>query len=614
MGINFDEEQIDEIKVRNDIVNTISKYVSLKKSGQNYTGLCPFHGEKTPSFTVSEEKQFYHCFGCGEAGDVISFIMKIENLDFIDAITLLGERVGIQGEDISTSKQEKEELNKKNKIYELNREAALFFHRSLVTKQNDGLRYLNKRGLKPETIKKFGLGFADASWESLSKHLADKGFIHGLMYEAGLVYKRKEGEGYFDRFRNRIIFPIINSTGKVIGFGGRSIDESMPKYLNTPETPVFNKGNNLFAINLAKKEIGSAKRIIVVEGYMDVISLYQNGINYVVATLGTALTKNQGNLLKRYADEVLIAYDTDSAGQAATIRGMDLLNDIGCKVKVIHLSDGKDPDELVRKKGKNGFLEEIVNAFSLIDYKIFLSKKENDLATVEGKIQFVKSITNVLKSIKSPVVVDAYIHKIAAESDISIDAIKSEIYGNNRIDQSNDQIVSMTGKYRSKNDRNNNKYNIQPMKAMKKDGFMEAERSLLKLIINDKDLFLKNKALISYEDFSDKVHQKIATIVFSLYEQYTKIEKEMIAHQLEADELLVLQTIIDSILPEENHQKAIADYVRNMAKFGLENKKKGIELELKKLESIQNKLPDQIVRIRELCIDYEKLMKKMKNL
>ncbi|WP_132241873.1 DNA primase [Marinisporobacter balticus] len=616
MGNNFDEKLIDEIKLRNDIVAVISKYVQLKKSGRNYVGLCPFHNEKTPSFMVSEENQFYHCFGCGEKGDIINFIMKAENLDFVDTVSLLGEWAGINFDKNSTSKQENEEIYRKNKVYEINREAALFYYKNLLDKKNGGLNYLLKRGLEIQTIKKFGLGYAHEDWEQLNKYLLCKGYNQNEIFMAGLVSEQKNKNGYYDRFRNRVMFPIINTTGKVIAFGGRVLGDFQPKYLNSPETPAFNKGNNLFGLNFAKNEVTQKHQIIVVEGYMDVISLYQNGIKNVTASLGTALTKNQANLLKRYAGEVVIAYDTDTAGQAATLRGLDVLREVGCKVRVLRLSQGKDPDEFVMKKGKVAFLEEVDNALSLIDYKIMLLKKENDLATTEGSVKFVKSITKILKGLTSPVEMDAYIKKIALESRISIEAIKSEIYGNNKYDRRNNEKKQILdgNKYRSKHDRYTNKYEIQPLKPIEKNGHLEAQRCLLKLMTANKEIFYKVKIVISYEDFVDETYKKIAQILYELYEKDDSVDLEKISNQLNIKEIAILHDINHCIVPKENVEKALIDYVNSIQKHKFKNMKVDMEDELKQLEKVENKTKEQIVRIRELCIDYEKLMKELKKL
>ncbi|WZL74657.1 DNA primase [Clostridiaceae bacterium 35-E11] len=616
MGINMNDGFIEEVKAHNDIVEIISKYVELKKTGNNYKGLCPFHSEKTPSFIVSDDKQYFHCFGCGEAGDVIHFIMKMENLDFVDAVTQLGERVGIYPEKNSVSKQEKEEISRKNTIYEINRAAALFYYKNLCKKNNDGLSYLYKRKLNNKTVKTFGLGYAEDKWEALNSYLLEQGYDQSIIYAAGLVSERKKKNGYVDKFRNRIIFPIINTRGKVIGFGGRTIENNMPKYLNSPETPVFNKGENLFGLNFAKKEVGSKKQIIVVEGYMDVIALYQSGIKNVVASLGTALTKYQATLLKRYSEEVVIAYDGDTAGQLATLRGLDILREVGCQVKVLRLSEGKDPDEFIVENGKQAFLDEINHALPLVDYKILLAKNANDLTTVEGKINFVKSITEVLQQLKSPVERDAYIKKIAMDTQISIEAIKSEIYGNTRNNPQNLEktMIPHTNKYRSKWDRHTNKYSIKPVKPADKLGYLEAERSLLKTMITDKTIFDKVKATMLPDDFIDETHKKIAKIMYRLHEQNNLIDMETIINALDIEEVVILHQINDKIIPMENIEKALIDYINTIQKHKLTSMKVKMEEELRKLEKIENKSQEQIVRIRELCINYDKLQKELKKL
>ncbi len=610
----LNEEMIEEIKTQNNIIDIISKYVPLKKSGRNYKGLCPFHHEKTASFMVSEEKQFFHCFGCGAAGDVISFIMKIENLDFVQASTLLGERVGIYLDNFLTNKQEKEEISRKNKIYEINREAALFYYNHLWNGKNNGLNYLYNRGLKDHIIKKFGLGYALRDWEDLNQYLLNKGYDQELIYAAGLVIGKKKKDGYYDRFRNRVIFPIFNVIGKVIGFGGRAIEDIMPKYLNSPETPIFNKGNNLYGLNFAKNQIRSKKQCIVVEGYMDVISLYQRGIKNVTASLGTALTEKQADLLKRYAEEIIIAYDADAAGQTATLRGMDLLKEVGCHVKVLRLSQGKDPDEFIKKRGKEAFSNEINQALSLIDKKILLAKQANDLKTVEGRINFVKSITEVLKQLKSPIEVDAYIKKIAEESQISIEAIKYEVYGNTRYnyDTAKRKMTFTRDQYRSKPYRYTNQYTIKPVKPVIKLGHLEAERCLLKLALLGKNSFKKIKACLSYNDFTDISNQKIAKIIDLLYETNDSIDEKSILNQLDTEDHAVLEKINECIIPEEYVEKALIDYIHCIEEHQLSTKKMEIEKELKELEKEKNKSDEQIVRIRELCISYEKVLKKLK--
>ncbi|MCT4594576.1 MAG: DNA primase [Anaeromicrobium sp.] len=607
MSVN--EHLIDEIKSKNNIIDIISAYTQLKQNGKNYKGLCPFHNEKTPSFIVSEDKQLYHCFGCGQAGDVIEFISKKENLDFIDSLKFLGNRVGINIEEKTLNKEEKKAVEEKTKIYEINREAAIFYYKNLHKRGPEALAYLSKkRGLSMETIKKFGLGYALNNWDALNKYLLRKGYDQSLIYKSGLVLQKKEKKGFYDRFRNRTIFPIINTTGKVIGFGARSIGNEMPKYLNSPQTPVFNKSNNLFGLNVAKNQISNDKRIIVVEGYMDVISLYEKGIKNAVASLGTALTKGQGQLLKRYADKTYICYDSDVAGQTATLRGLDTLTEVGCEVKVISLKGAKDPDELVKEHGKGAFLKYVDDALTLVEYKISLAKEKYNIKTTDGSIKFVKEITPILKNLKSPVEVDAYIGKISSETGISRKAINKEFYGNNK--EKNPESFK---KYRSKKDRNNNKYNIIPEKPIKKQGYFEAEKIFLKLIIENENMYREIKNNFTYDKFISSNIKNIAKSIYRAYET-NSLDKDEILKELEIEEIRLFHQINKIIVPEDNAHKMLIDCVNTIKKHRLILEKNGIEKELKIIEKRENKSKEEIVRIRELCINYEKILKELKKI
>ncbi len=616
MDIILDENFIEEVKAHNDIVDVISKYVSLKKSGKNYKGLCPFHKEKTPSFIVSEEKQFFHCFGCSESGDVITFIMKMENLDFPSAVILLGEWVGIYPDKNSLSEKEKTEISRKNTIYKINREAAIFYYKNLHKKHLFGLRYLYRRGLDIRTIKKFGLGYADDQWDSLNSYLLDKGYDQKSICDAGLAIEKKNKDGFYDRFRKRIIFPIFNATGKIIGFGGRAIDtETIPKYLNSPETPVFQKGSHLYGLNFAKRAVGLEKQIIVVEGYMDVLSLYQHGFKNVVASLGTSLTKQHVELLKRYASEILIAYDADAAGQAATLRGLDLFSEAGCSLRIIQFPEGQDPDEFILKNGNQAFADKILQASPLVDYKIMLAKQQNDLATAEGKIQFVRAVTKIIRQLKSSVEKDAYIQKVAQESQISIEAIQSEVYGNSHYLYLNEKKpIFSNAKYRSKSDRHNNRYKIKPVQPIQKSRHIEAERCLLKILITYPESFPKIHEIISYDDFTDSTHGKIAKIIYDLYIEKRSISLEAIQNQLTEDENKVFEQIQNQMIPEENLEKALQDYRDAIRNYKLLMEKNEIQKELHLLEKLENKSQDQVARIKELCIYYERILKELKKL
>ena len=332
------EETIEKIRNTCDLVDLVSRYLPLKKTGSNYTGLCPFHSEKTPSFTVSDTKQLFHCFGCGQGGDIFTFIMKIENLSFVEAVKFLGDLYGIPIEEGSKT-DDKLEAEKKL-IYEINREAARFYYYNLINSR-EPLNYLKQRGIGRKIIKEFGLGYAPNKWDSILNFLKGKGYKIEDIEKTGLIGRRKDNTGFYDKFRNRIIFPILDTRGRIIGFGGRVLDNTMPKYLNSQDTLVFNKGNNLYGLNLVKK-YSDRKRIILVEGYMDVISLYNHGINYSVASLGTAFTKSQAKLLKRFGQDVYICYDSDNAGINATIRTINILRSEEIEPRIILLPQGKD--------------------------------------------------------------------------------------------------------------------------------------------------------------------------------------------------------------------------------------------------------------------------------
>ena len=375
--MNDMKEIIEEIKYRSDIADIISDYVKLKPAGTNYKGLCPFHNEKTPSFHVNTSKQIYRCFGCGEGGDVISFVMKAENLDFMDAVRLLADRCGIEIKK-NIDHDTRARLEKINKFHAIHVEAARFYYTNLINEDNQALNYLKKRGLDLKIIKNFGLGYAPDSWDSLKIYLSSKGYTDEELFESGLLSKSSKSDRLFDKFRNRIMFPIFDYKGNVIGFGGRVMDDGQPKYLNSPDSEIFNKRYNLYGLNFARKHLGNQKTLILVEGYMDLISLYQFGIKNTVATLGTALTDEQAALIKRYADTLVLSYDSDQAGINASMRAIDILDRHGISVKILDLGESKDPDEFIREHGMAKMYDSIENALEATRFRInVLSKNYN---------------------------------------------------------------------------------------------------------------------------------------------------------------------------------------------------------------------------------------------
>ena len=422
--MRFPEDFLEELRARNDITDVISSYIQLKRAGKNTKGLCPFHGEKTPSFTVYPDSSSYYCFGCGAGGDIVTFIRTIENLSYPEAVKLLAERAGIAvPEDDYSQRDTSGEL--KTRILEANRTAAKLFHAILYSETGkQGLEYLrNKRGLDGATIKKFGLGFAPDSWDTLKKHMNNKGFKDEELIMADLLVRGKQNGGY-DRFRNRVMFPIINVRGNVVGFGGRVMDDSKPKYLNTSDTLIFKKSANLFSLNNAKNS--KKGRIILAEGYMDVIALFRAGFTEAVATLGTALTSEQARLISGCTDTVYICYDSDEAGQKATGRAIDILKPTGTGAKIITVTDGKDPDEFLRKHGAGKFEMLLDGAGNDVEYLLLKAKNAVDSSTDAGRVAYINEAVKILAKLGT-IEQDIYAGRLAKEAEIEKSSILSRV-------------------------------------------------------------------------------------------------------------------------------------------------------------------------------------------
>lgn len=433
--MRYSDEILEEIRQTNDIVDIISQYVHLKRSGRNYFGLCPFHNEKSPSFSVSPDKQIFHCFGCGVGGDVFRFISKIENVNFKEAVELLANRANVQLPILENSGDEKLAILK-DKVYKVNECAALFYHQNLYTPAaKPGQEYVKKRHLDNKTLKTFMIGYS-GRFDELYKELRKQGFQDEEILASDLVNRNSDGR-YIDRYRNRLMFPIFDVRNKVIGFGGRVLDDSKPKYINSPENVVYSKGRNLFAMNIVKPQ--RPKTIIMVEGYMDAISLHQRGISNAVASLGTALTEAQGRLLRRSCEKVIIGYDADGAGQAATLRGLEILNNLGCDIRILQIEGAKDPDEFVVKYGPERFQKYVDKAISLVEFKVKMLKKELNLEVVNDKIKFLNEVAKILSKVENSMEREVYIDKISSEYMVSKEAIYSEInkmlYANNKAEK-----------------------------------------------------------------------------------------------------------------------------------------------------------------------------------
>lgn len=500
----YSSEVIEEVVSRNDIVDVISGYIKLKKSGSSYVGLCPFHNEKSPSFSVSGTKQMYHCFGCGVGGNVITFVMEYENYTFPEAVKMLADRVGIALPVMEYSGEDRRERDIKTKLLEINKIAATFYYHQLKSPAGQsGLDYLKKRQLSDKTINTFGLGYAPQLTGDLYRMLKEKGYDDELLKESGLFTYEK---GIREKFWNRVIFPIMDINNKVIGFGGRVMGDGKPKYLNSPETKLFDKSKNLYGLNVARSS--RKNNLIICEGYMDVISMHQAGFNQAVASLGTALTPGHARLLKRYTDNVLITYDSDEAGVKAALRAIPLLKEAGLSTKVINMRPYKDPDEFIKAMGAEAFQERIDNAENSFMYEIGTMLRNYDRGDPESETAFEREVAAKLVTFKEKLERDNYLKAVCRQFMIPEDGMR--------------QMVSRLGNQKGIISRNAGAGTMQPTverkpKKKREDGLRQAEKMLLTWLISDRDIFDKVAAYIKPEDFIDPLFSGVAEKV---YEQY----------------------------------------------------------------------------------------------
>jgi len=497
------EEFLTELRARTDIENLISQYVNLSRRGRLSKGLCPFHGEKTPSFTVYPDSQSFYCFGCGAGGDAITFMRRIENLDYVEAVKNLADRAGMRmpddGYDDTLAKH-------RQRILAANREAAKFFYSTMMSPQGKiGLDYFyGKRRLSMSTIKHFGLGYAPDSWDALLKYMRSKGFTNQELFDANLVRKsEKDGKvRYYDNFRNRAMVPIIDLRGNIIAFGGRVLDDSKPKYINTSDTLVYKKSNGVFALNFAKN--GNPSKLIVAEGYMDVIALHQAGFTNSIACLGTALTQEQARLVARYTDEVILSYDSDEAGQKATKRAISIFSQTGVKIRVLKLTGGKDPDEIIKTYGKEKFQSLLDGAANDIEYGILRERDKYDLDSLDGKTKFLTAVADILSK-ANPIEQDMYATKLSSEMGVSKDAIITQIrksYSRRAAAEKKEQFKEIMRETVSPKD------DINPERA-KHQRAARAEDILLALILHNPDFYKKIKDKISPDDFVTEFNRRI---------------------------------------------------------------------------------------------------------
>ena len=589
----YSDEVINDVRQSNDIVDVISQYVHLKRSGRNFFGLCPFHNEKSPSFSVSPDKQIFHCFGCGVGGNVFSFITQIEGINFVEAVQMLAERANIQLPTLQDNgDSQREEL--KAKVYKVNEFTAEFYHQNLYKPQAKmAQEYVKKRQLSNETLKSFKIGFS-GKFDELYQELKKQGFGEREILESGLVNKNERGQ-YIDRYRNRLMFPICDARGKVIAFGGRVLDDSKPKYINSPENVVYSKGRNLFGLNVAKK--GDLKRILIVEGYMDVISLHQRGITNVVAPLGTALTEQQGWLLRKNSEQIILSFDSDEAGLKAKLRALDILQNMGCDLRILQMEGAKDPDEYIIKYGNARFNNLVDKALSIIEFKVKILKKDLNLENTNDKIKFLNEIAKLISNVNNTIEREVYVEKIAKEYDISKEAIYAEV---NKLTYKNVKTEKVLEKPKPV------ATHIKREEKVISEAVKRRENTVIALLLmGDLNIFEILRQNIKVEDFQDEVNKKIAQ---KLYEEFEKGNSNInaIIDNLEQDEQNQITMIMSEDYEITDIEKAIDDVVQAYEREKLNTRKFEIldlldkDLENDQKKELEKELSNIIIRLAKI--------------
>ncbi len=569
----YSDELVEEIRSRNDIVSVIGSYIRLQKKGSNHMGLCPFHNEKTPSFSVSGSKQMYHCFGCGVGGNVFTFIMEYENYSFLEALRFLAERAGVALPEQEYSEEQKRQADLKSRLLEVNRQAATYFYYQFKNQQGQAAyEYLSRRGLSEDTIKHFGLGYSNRYSDDLYRYLKKQGYEDEFLSQTGLV-TIDERLGGRDKFRDRVMFPIMDANHRVIGFGGRimgNVGPEVPKYLNTPETRVFEKSRNLYGLNFAK---ASRKNyFLICEGYMDVIALHQAGFTNAVAALGTAFTGFHANLLKRYTNEVHLTFDSDQAGVQAALRAIPILKEAGISVKVINMKPYKDPDEFIKALGAEEYQKRINEARSSFFFEIDVLQKEYDMGDPEQKTKFFHETAKKLTGFSEELERNFYIEAIAKEYQIDIEQLRRLV---NKIGS---QIVIGAGEPKE--------FKLEAAKARRvpEDGISKSQKLMLTWLIEDNTLFEKINGLLGPEDFTEGIYMEVARLVFEQYEQEQTVNPAKIINCFESKEeqsevASLFSAGIRGEMDEAGWKKALSDTILRLKENSLDmQSKKAIEV------------------------------------
>lgn len=563
--MRYPEEVIEEVRMRNDIVDVISGYVKLQRKGSNYFGLCPFHNEKSPSFSVSPGKQMYYCFGCGAGGNVITFIMEYENYSFTEALNLLAERAGVALPKQEYSPEARAQEDLKKNLLEINKLAANYFYYQLKHPQGKaGYDYLKNRQLTDDTIRHFGLGFANKTSDDLYRFLKDKGYPDSLLKETGLV--TIEERGAHDKFWNRVMFPILDVNNRVIGFGGRVMGDGTPKYLNSPETRLFDKSRNLFGLNYARTS--REKYMLICEGYMDVIAMHQAGFTNSVASLGTAFTSQHASLLKRYTDQVVLTYDSDRAGVKAALRAIPILKDVGMSVKVLNMRPYKDPDEFIKNLGADAFRQRIEEAKNSFLFEIDVLKDQYDMEDPEQKTRFYQETARKLLEFPEALERDNYIQAVSREHFIPYEDLKRLV----------NQLGSRLGSGPAAAGRRDYEEKSQAKRSPKKDkdeGNRQSQRLLLTWLIENPGLFDRIQGIITADDFVEPLYHQVAQMVFQGHEENALNPAGILNHFINDEEqyrevAALFNASLKESLSNEEQKKAFSETVMKVKKNSLD--------------------------------------------
>lgn len=561
MAVHIPENILEDILSRVDIVEVVSNCIPIRNTGKNFKALCPFHHEKTPSFMVSPDRQIYHCFGCGAGGNAFNFLMQYERLEFIEAVEVLARKAGITLP--QSQKQDSKEVSLFTHLYRINELTGIFYEQILNSPAGSAAKdYLLKRGIKQEVIKLFKIGYAVDKWDGLINHLRAKNINLSLIEKAGLILS-KEGGGYYDRFRNRVIFPIFDVKSRVLGFGARVLDNNLPKYVNSPETSIYTKGKNLYGLNFSKDAIRQKDYVVIVEGYLDFIMPYQQGIDNIVASLGTALTCEQVRLLKRYTHNVVMVYDADDAGQMATLRTLEIFIEEDMNVKVVSLPEGFDPDSFVKGNGVDKFKEKISLAKNLFEYKLNVLKRRYNPKEVEGKAKISSEILPTISKFKNEVLKSEYVKQLAEELNIREEALLREI---NKVKKEDKTGLSFNPGIKD------NILTIHPL-----------EKLLVKLMLEEKGIVDRIKQVLEPSDFQDERVSRIVSIIFSFIEQGKKIDSNNIINYVEDKNIskLICESVFMPEVALEEKEKIVDDCIHRLKKQGVKIQQQRLHEQIK---------------------------------